>query len=294
MICCSNTAIKQAKFIRTIGVVLSIAMCSSAASANGGREFEYAHELASAHDFKGAAVVLSEILHKHPQHGPAWLKLASVSLVQGKSDVACHACQQAAGLVDPIAAMACYGRITLAAGDGSDHERLVRLLDSPLYNDRNDIHTQWAVAVAAELAVAANRSALADRLFRRALAGGGWTDQVLVAYSDHLNRTRRYDAVLDLIDEYESNVSLRLRRLIALQSLGRSHELGGQLTELDDSFRRSLAAADYLHAREFAVFYLDIKPEPELALLAARENLKNQREPEDMLLFQRALAGSRR
>jgi len=45
---------------------------------------------------------------------------------------------------------------------------------------------------------------------------------------------------------------------------------------------------DFQHAREMAIFYLDVMPKPELALTLAKINLQNQQEPEDHALLRRA------
>ena len=51
-----------------------------------------------------------------------------------------------------------------------------------------------------------------------------------------------------------------------------------------------IAAEDWLHAREMARFYLDVVERPALARQLAEVNIKLQREPEDIRLFERTRA----
>ena len=126
-------------------------------SAHPGGHYHEAYGLASDHAFDESLASFRSIIERTPQHASAWLSIASLRLIQGDVAGARDACLRASGYVDPIAVLACHGRIALAEGDGrTAYMRLDRLLSSSAYLERSDVYTLWAVAVSAELAVMAS------------------------------------------------------------------------------------------------------------------------------------------
>lgn len=266
---------------KAITILASLLICAVAHS----HGIDHARELSSRHDFTAAATELEEVLKQHPEHGQAWLSLASVSLIQGNIERAIEACREAAKFVDPIASLACQGRISLAAGQPQPTlNKLKGLLELSAYTRRTDPLVAWAYAVAAELAALTPDHDLADRFFIRAI-NLRQPPQVKVAYADHLIRTQRISEVLN-IEPPKSSLAFELRRIQAQQSRDSGHTEAKRIAHLDRQFRRALRQGDFEHAREFAYFYLFIKPNAELALLAARENFALQKEPEDIKLLE--------
>ncbi|MCB1676230.1 MAG: hypothetical protein KDI01_08065 [Halioglobus sp.] len=251
-----------------------------------------ARQAEAEHRFADAARDLRLWLRQHPTDGPAWLRLASVAAVRADVVTATAACANAAPFVDPIAALACRGRVGLVS---LEYERayapLVAALGHQRYAHRNDIWTTWACGVAAELAVAQGLDDAADRLFQRALRGAAApTPQIEAAWLDHLLATGRYRQVLAATSAREPLDMLQLRRMIALQRLGMAQEGASLRAYLHWQYQSELERGEFLHAREIARFYLDVLPDTERARLAAENNLDYQREAQDYALYHRAFA----
>ncbi len=256
-------------------------------SAHPGGHYHEAYGLASDHAFDESLASFRSIIERTPQHASAWLSIASLLLIQGDVVGARDACLRASGYVDPIAVLACHGRIALAEGEcRTAYMRLDRLLSSSAYLGRSDVYTLWAVAVSAELAVMAGDTDAADRLFERVMAHSP-SAQVKVAWADHLIATGRGDKVLEIVGAYETNLALLLRRFLALKEAGRLNEVHNRIHQLHHDFHHAINHGDFEHGREYALFYLDIYPRPLLAKAAAEGNYNNQREPEDLVLLHR-------
>ena len=80
--------------------------------------------------------------------------------------------------------------------------------------------------------------------------------------------------------------ALAVRRLLAQRGMG--EDISAAITQFDKLFQTWLAAADYRHAREMAMFYIDLKPRVSLAFRVAQINATLQKEPEDLALLHRA------
>jgi len=65
-------------------------------------------------------------------------------------------------------------------------------------------------------------------------------------------------------------------------------DLKNEIAEVDHLFEHWIEEGHHQHAREMAMFYLDVLPKPEIAFTLAEINLQNQNEPEDNMLFDRA------
>ncbi len=273
-------------------LLLSAVLLTGATSVWGhgaGGHYDHARTDSFDHDFDRALASLEQVVAEQPRHGAAWLQIASISLVRGNTMRAARACRHAAGFVDPIASLACRGRIGLVTGDfARPFDTLRRLLTSAHYASRVDDQTVWAVGVTAELAVAMGDTESADLHFKRALAARA-EGQILVAYADHLLASGRPGEVLRLPPAGATDIAAALRRLQAQKQLGQ-HELTREsISRYDLAFRSAISKGDFRHAREFALFYLDLLPNPDLAFISASNNLEFQREPEDLLLWERAI-----
>lgn len=249
---------------------------------------EDAYQLSRDHQFEHAENELLMALREDPNQGHAWLNLASVSLILGNTNQATKACNKAAPLVDLIAVLACKGRIAIAERNpASLDETLALMLQSAAYVNREDEEVAWAHAVTAELAALSGKNQLADFHFERALELGQ-PDQVRVAYADHLIATQRSEAVFELANQKRISLALTLRKLRVARADAWEGRTARQVRDLDHEFRHALDHGDYEHAREFAYFYVYIVPNAELALLAAEQNIRLQKEPEDYALLELA------
>ncbi len=98
-------------------------------------------------------------------------------------------------------------------------------------------------------------------------------------------------AALDLLDGAVDVDAVLLRRAIAAERLGETAILAAARTELARRFRSNLDIGLTAHAREETRFFLQVEPDPALALSRAQVNWGLQREIEDaQLLIDAAMA----
>lgn len=245
------------------------------------------------HDFDGAEALLKVALTRQPSNAQAWITLATIYRVRGRyneSDAACRAL----GRVGP----ALYGLACMAenAGLRGNHDEargtLKKLLDDPQLETREQAGTrQWLLTSLAEIEELAGRSAEADAAYRRALQAER-SGYLLLAYSDYLQRAGRPKEIPALLDTEARSDAVLLRMAIAARGLE------GARADADELKARFGAAAERpgttaVHAREEAMFALDIEGDAKRALDLARLNVKLQREPIDLLLFARAAVAAK-
>ena len=245
------------------------------------------------HDFDGAQALLKAALNRQPANAQAWITLATLHRVRGRyseSDAACRAL----GRFGP----ALYGLACLAENAGLrgnyDEARgaLTNLLADPLLQAREQAGTrQWLLTSLAEVEELAGRPVEADAAYRRALQAER-AGYVLLAYSDYLQRAGRPGEITALLNTQARSDAVLLRMAIAARGLE-----GGR-TEAAELKARFSAAAERpgttaVHAREEAMFALDVEGDTRRALDLARLNVKLQREPIDLLLFARAAVAAK-
>lgn len=281
--------------LRTLTTCLatSLALLSLAAPASAHGTFEHAQEAERAHNFGLAEQHLRALVQEEPHNAQAWLSLASLETVRGNIDAAREACAEATRQLDAIVSLACRGRIALA-GAGDKRRALAALkplLEHPAFVKRRDSLALWTLGVAAELSAAVDVPEKTEQLFQRALIDEPPV-YLKAAYLDHLLSTKQADEALRYLDSQPPALALEVRRAIALLALDERSELQQVIDHLHPTFLRWMQALDYTHGREMAMFYLDVLPRPGLAARAATENLKYQREPEDLALYARVVSSS--
>ena len=255
------------------------------------------------HDFDGAARSLNWALAANPRDAQGWLTLATIYRVQGdyaKSDAACRAVGQQG---QPLYAAACLAENAGLRGDyDSARATLHNLLASRLLRDPRQAATrQWLWASVAEVEELAGRPAAAEAAYRQTRGAGESTYDAL-AYSDFLLHQQRPAEVLPLLAAEPGSDAVLLRRAIAEEQLaarqksppGKPGTLKEDVDELAARFEAAALrpGATRVHAREHALFALDVQHDPQRALTLARQNVQLQREPIDLLLFARAAAAA--
>lgn len=234
------------------------------------------------HGFEATAQHLELLLRRQPGHAQAWLTLATVRRVQGRyaqSDAACEGLLRSG---QTMHGQACRAENAGLRGEtGHARDTLSRLIAAPRLAaaDRN-----WLLTTLAELESRAARAAEAERAYRAALAAhdDAYTS---LSYADFLlEQGRPSDALRQLKNETRSDAVL-LRMAIAS---ARSQAAGG--AQLASELRERMRAAALrpearaTHAREQAMFALWIDKAPRRAWQLARDNLRRQREPLDLLV----------
>jgi tetratricopeptide (TPR) repeat protein len=253
------------------------------------------------HDFDGAEATLKAALARQPNEAQGWITLATILRVRGRyneSDAACRSL----GRVGP----ALYGVACLAENAGlrgrhdEARDTLQQLLASPALAGAAQAGTrQWLLTSVAEVEELAGRPAQADAAYRKAMAAQA-SGYLLLAYSDYLQRAGRHAEVPALLAKEARSDAVLLRLAIAAaaardKAVEAKAKIDADADELRQRFEASALrpGTTALHAREEAMFALDVQNDPKRALELARLNVKLQREPIDLLVFARAAAAAR-
>tara|TARA_R110002110_G_C13470525_1_gene720929 strand:+ start:42125 stop:43099 length:975 start_codon:yes stop_codon:yes gene_type:complete len=234
------------------------------------------------HEFAHARVLVAEVVRQQPHNGQAWLLEAAIADVVGDRRAAREACGHVMRSVSPQAAMVCFA----ALAETTQEKRVAYTRLQHLPTQTNDSRlAAWRWSVQADLARGLGDSEAAEALLRRAIALFPAV-QTRATLLDVLLHQARYREVLSLVGEYESVPALAVRRLQA--QVGSGESPSAAIQQMDRRFRTWLAQGDYRHAREMAMFYLDVAPHADVAFQIAKKNATLQREPEDLALLRRA------
>lgn len=250
------------------------------------------------HDFDGAETLLKAALARRPADPQGWITLATVLRVRGRYDESDAACR-ALGRVGP----ALYGVACLAenAGLRGNHaaarDALRGLLADPALAGSPQAGTrQWLWTSIAEIEELAGRPAEADAAYRKALAAER-SGYLLLAYSDFLQRAGRAGEIPSLLAKEARSDAVLLRLAIAHTPAGKPQAPRAVVPEAEELRERFEAAAlrpgtTAQHAREEAMFALDVQGDAKRAVELARLNVRLQREPIDLLVFARAASAA--
>lgn len=250
------------------------------------------------HDFDGAETLLKAALARRPADPQGWITLATVLRVRGRYDESDAACR-ALGRVGP----ALYGVACLAenAGLRGNHaaarDALRGLLADPALAGAPQAGTrQWLWTSIAEIEELAGRPAEADAAYRKALAAER-SGYLLLAYSDFLQRAGRSGEIPSLLAKEARSDAVLLRLAIAHTQAGKPQASRAVVPEAEELRERFEAAAlrpgtTAQHAREEAMFALDVQGDAKRAVELARLNVRLQREPIDLLVFARAASAA--
>lgn len=249
--------------------------------------------LQSRHAFDDALRDLHTLL-ADPQLPPALraqglLEQAAVLQVLGRYAEARQSCEsllQAAatlGASASLPARACLAELRSLQGDAAGAAAALAALA------REPSAGPWLSLVRAELAMRLGDDAGAGQLLRSALAGqrdtyvqAVWADWLLAA-----GRAAEAAALWRGTEADRLPDALLLRRAIALHRLGDA-AAADDAAQLEARFAATRARGDAPHAREEALFALEVRGDPALALQLALAQWSQQKEPADALLLMRA------
>lgn len=239
------------------------------------------------HEFDAAAATLQRLLARPGAPQPqAWLTLATVRRVQGRYADSDVACREVARAGSALHASACLAENAALRGDV---ERARVSLDGLLATPRLAAGTRaWLLTTLAELEQRAARPAAADAAFRAALQANP-DDYTRLAYADFLIEQRRAAQVPAVLKGQPRSDAVLLRLAIA----GAQARAPGAAADIAEMRERIASAnerpdAKRLHGREQAMFALWIDGAVDRALELARNNVAQQREPLDLLVFAQA------
>lgn len=246
------------------------------------------------HDFDGAEATLRMALARRPNDAQAWITLATILRVRGRYNESDAACRSLGRSGPAFYGVACLAENAGLRGNHADaRQALQALLADPALRDADKAGTrQWLLTSVAEVEELAGRQAEADAAYRKAVAAQR-SGYLLLAYSDYLQRVGRHAEIPKLLANEARSDAVLLRLAIA----GAAARDKSAQAEADELRQRFEAAAlrpgtTALHAREEAMFALDVQNDPKRALELARLNLRLQREPIDFLVFARAASAA--
>lgn len=258
------------------------------------------------HDFDGAEATLKVALARRPNDAQAWITLATILRARGRYNESDAACRSLGRVGPALYGVACLAENAGLRGNHDDaRQALQALLAEPALRDADKAGTrQWLLTSLAEVEELAGRQAEADAAYRKAVAAQR-SGYLLLAYSDYLQRVGRHAEIPRLLADEARSDAVLLRLAIAgaaargksaqgaqsAQSAQTAHDAAEELRQRFEAaaLRPGTTA---LHAREEAMFALDVQNDPKRALELARLNVRLQREPIDLLVFARAASAA--
>jgi predicted Zn-dependent protease len=243
------------------------------------------------HDFETAAANLERLVQRSPADAQAWLTLATVRRVQGRYADSDQACAQL--LAVNAGPSGIYARACQAENDSlrGAFERARNSVNGLLGGPQLAAPVRnWLLTTLAESEARAGHPEQAEAAYRAAQAAQS-DSYTALSYADFLLDAKRpADALLQLRDLKRTDAVLL--RLAIAGSQAHADQARSDVAEL----RQRMALANQrpeartTHAREGAMFALWIDKSPQRALQLARENVKHQREPLDILVLAQAAA----
>jgi hypothetical protein len=240
------------------------------------------------HEFGAANVLLERLLTREPRHAAALDIRAGIALTTGALRRAAGDCARLA-LIDAARSVLCTAQLERArARPARAAELLQRWLDQGATESPLRAH---ALLLRAELAA----MLLDPDTEARFLAARGAAPEdlrTLVAYARWLRQSGRAGDALALLEGRDAPDALLLERALAARAVGDATD-AARFTELLEARQRALHAAGLEpELRDAAELALSLRGDARVALALARGNFARQREPEDVLLLERAAAAA--
>ncbi len=220
----------------------------------------------------------------------AWLTLATVLRVQGRYADSDAACRSVIAAGASLYGSACLAENASLRGEVADARKTFGGL---LADPRLDPGARgWLTTSLAELEERDGRVAAADAAYRAVMQTAPDT-YARIAYADFLIAQKRpLEALAALKDEVRTDAVLL--RLAIAGTLARSKGAERDVAEMRDRIALANERPDarIFHGREQAMFALAVDRAADKAVVLARGDLTQQREPLDLLVFAQAARAS--
>ncbi len=241
------------------------------------------------HDFKGAALLLDQVLARDPRDSNARLMRAQIRIAQGNGREALRDCLHLVGREAAWVWSACSAQAYAISGRLPDAQRL---LDSTLRGQQlQGARGAWVAGIMAQLAAQTGDHVNEESWLRRALAADADDHVAAIALIDLLNASGRQIEALQILASRPASDAYLIRKAQALR-VADPGQAQVVMNELRRRFAESDALGDRTHLRERADFELRFG-DARAALAHARENFGSQRELFDVRLLLQAAAAVR-
>ena len=241
------------------------------------------------HRFALAMADLDAAVREQPDNGPAWSWRTAILMVLAEYAEARKSCEAMAALTTPLVAAACRSQVDAVTGHAA---KAAADLQAALRQtaDAGPEERLWSLTRLAETEERRGEFAAAEAAFRQALALHLPDVYLLAAYADFLlDRGRAAEVLVLLKDSGRADVLL-LRLALAAKATGDSRA-ASYTSELAARFDAARRRGDTSHRKEESRFVLGLQGDAAQALLLAKENWAQQREPADArILLEAALA----
>ncbi len=239
----------------------------------------------SRHEFTQAAATLRLALTRPaPSHAQAKLTLATIERVQGNYAAAAATCKSILEPAAQLYARACMlETVSLQGQWAGAREGLAKLLRE----QRPSVQQAWLQSLQAENELRAGDTAAARKHFTisLSLADDGYT---ALAYADALLDSGQAQPALNTLSNQPRSDSVLIRQAQAYKMLRDTRYLAAA-QELSQRFAAAqLRGNASAHAREQALFELQVQGNAQAALVLAQTNLQLQKESVDWLLALRS------
>ncbi|MBY0469516.1 MAG: hypothetical protein K2Q07_11120 [Burkholderiaceae bacterium] len=238
------------------------------------------------HEFELSASHLELLVARRPDHGQAWLTLATVRRVQGRYAASDAACQGLLAAGVRLESQACLAENASLRGDNDGARRTLQQLLTP---PRLPASTRsWLLTTLAELEQRDGHPEAAEAAFKKALdvEPGGYT---LLTYADFLfDRNREEEALALLVLQPRTDAVMLRLAMVGARLKTPNAAVDARLVRESMAQANLRPGARGTHAREQAMFALWVDDQPTAALELARANVRKQREPLDLLVLAHA------
>jgi tetratricopeptide (TPR) repeat protein len=245
--------------------------------------------LQSRHEFTAALDELDRALRIDPNNPQAWLTRSTVLRVLGRYEEAFAACKHLAVKADPAITQLCDQSLLALNGHLQSAYHTIESLSLQLVP--NEVRA-WRFSELGEMAERLGDEVKAEQWLREGLKIAPDDFYLRTAYADLLLRQGRAADTLELLAGHESMEPMLLRIALAEEILGDAR-IAESKALLANAFDLEQQRGEAVHRREQARFLLDVAKQPNAALLAAQENWRVQREPDDALILLRCARAAR-
>ncbi len=245
------------------------------------------------HRFEPALADLDAAVQAEPDNARAWAWRAAIHMVRANYPEARRSCEALAPLVDALVGTACLAQVDATTGRATPAAAALRA-SLQTQADVSDEQRLWALTRLGETEERRGDWAAAEAAYRQALALNISDIYLLAAYSDLLLDRGRPAEVLTLLKDRGRADVLLLRQALAAKAAGDPAQ-AALARELGARFDAARLRGDVTHRKEESRYLLALGPPGaanlQQALLLARQNFAEQREPADArILLEAALA----